>query len=68
MKYFIQLMILSNQLMLLLKQIIINRLHKIKKNIQEQNYIIILFFLAILFEIVRDEDAIFSKKKLTKFK
>ena len=61
MKYFIQLMILSNQLMLLLKQIIINRLHKIKKNIQEQNYIIILFFLAILFEIVRDEDAIFSK-------
>ena len=57
MKYFIQLMILSNQLMLLLKQIII-RLH----------YIIILFFLAILFEIVRDEDAIFSKKKLTKFK
>ena len=42
MKYFIQLMILSNQLMLLLKQIIINRLHKIKKNIQEQNYIIIL--------------------------
>ena len=50
MKYFIQLMILSNQLMLLLKQIIINRLHKIKKNIQEQNLSLTYYlFLAILY-------------------